>query len=76
MGFRSNDGAHNFLYKATSNGGTSWTPAYEASPSYSMLGNPTLVDGTGLTNYPQYFYNIFALDASPSYVRTSFGLVP
>ncbi len=73
MAFRANGGAHNFLYKATSNGGASWTPSYEASPGYSMGGNPSIVDGTGLANYPGYLYNIFAQDGSPYYVSTSFG---
>ena len=76
MGFRSNDGAHNFLYKTTSNGGATWSNSSEASPSYSMNGNPVLVDGTGLTNFPAYLYNIFIQDGSPYYVETSFGQVP
>lgn len=73
MGFRTNDGAHGFIYKTTSNGGTSWTSSVQASPGYSMGGNPSLVDGAGLTNYPGYLYNIFAQDGSPYYVSTSFG---
>jgi hypothetical protein len=76
MGYRTNDGDHKFIYKATSNGGTSWTTGYEPSPTYAMGGNPTLVDGTGLPNYPQYLYNIFAENGSPYYLYTSFGQVP
>jgi hypothetical protein len=76
MGFRSNDGQHNFLYKTTSNGGATWSKSVEASPSYSMNGNPVLVDGTGLANYQSYLYNIFTQDGSPYYVETSFGQVP
>ena len=73
MGFRTNDGSHQFIYKTTSNGGASWTSSVEASPSYSMAGNPSLVDGAGLTSYSGYLYNIFAQDGSPYYVSTSFG---
>lgn len=73
MGFRANGGAHNFLYKTTSDGGASWTNGMEASPNYSMNGNPSIVDGTGLQNYSSYLYNIFAQDGSPYYVSTSFG---
>jgi hypothetical protein len=74
MGFRTNDGDHKFIYKATSNGGTSWTASTESiGAGYSMGGNPVLVDGTNLTNYPQYLYNIFARNGSPYYVFTSFG---
>lgn len=74
MGFRTNDGDHKFIYKATSNGGSSWTASTESiGAGYSMGGNPVLVDGTGLTYYPQYLYNIFAQNGSPYYVFTSFG---
>jgi hypothetical protein len=74
MGFRTNDGAHKYIYKTTSNGGASWSASTEQiGAGYAMGGNPSLVDGAGLTYYPGYLYNIFAQDGSFYYVETSFG---